>query len=100
MPTSVMSRSLLEEGLLTLACRPQSLPQEVIHSHLPLIEEPERKMPSVPGVLPPEDQQRERAGLAGGGGDRVAVGVSTTLAERPGKYTPSHSGWACGQHRY
>ena len=32
-------------------------------------------------------------------GDRVAVGVSTTLAERPGKYTPSHSGWACEQHR-
>jgi hypothetical protein len=40
---------LLEEGLLTLACRPQSLPEEVIQSQLPSLDEPERKMP--PGLL-------------------------------------------------
>jgi hypothetical protein len=40
---------LPEAGLSTLACRPQSVPEEVIHNQLPLLEEPERKMPSVPG---------------------------------------------------
>jgi len=46
---AVMIGPLLDEGLLTLACRPQSLPEEVIQSQLPSLEEPERKMPSVPG---------------------------------------------------
>jgi hypothetical protein len=45
----VIRGPLPEVGLLTLACRPQSLPEEVIQSQLPSLEEPERKMPSVPG---------------------------------------------------
>jgi hypothetical protein len=46
---AVMSGPLLDEGLLTLACRLQSLPEEVIQSQLPLLDEPERKTPSMPG---------------------------------------------------
>jgi hypothetical protein len=38
-----------EVGLFTLAWRPQSLPEEVIHNQLPLLDDPERNMPSVPG---------------------------------------------------
>lgn len=36
---------LPEAGLSTLACRPQSLPEETIHSQVPVLEQPERKMP-------------------------------------------------------
>lgn len=37
---------LFDEGLSTFACRPYSLPEL---SWLPLLDEPERKMPQVPG---------------------------------------------------
>jgi hypothetical protein len=40
---------LPEAGLSTLACSRQSLLEETIHSHVPLLDEPERKKPSVPG---------------------------------------------------
>jgi hypothetical protein len=33
------------------ACRPQSLPEAVIQSQSPVLDEPERKMPSSPEVL-------------------------------------------------
>jgi hypothetical protein len=36
---------LPEAGLSTLACLPQSLLEETIHSQVPLLEEPERKTP-------------------------------------------------------
>jgi hypothetical protein len=40
---AVMVGPLPEEGLSTFACRPQSLLEEIIHSHAPLLEDPERK---------------------------------------------------------
>jgi hypothetical protein len=40
---------LPEAGLSTLACRPQSLPELSIQNQLPLLDEPARTMPSVPG---------------------------------------------------
>jgi len=38
-----IDRPLREAGPSMLACRPQSLPDEVIQSQLPLLDEPERR---------------------------------------------------------
>lgn len=48
-PAAIMG-PLPEPGLSKLAWRPLSLPEESTHSQLPLLEEPERKVPCVPEV--------------------------------------------------
>jgi hypothetical protein len=68
---AAMVAPLPEAGL---ACRPQSLPEEVIHNQLPFARGAGMEDALRVGVLFPEDQQRERVGLAGGGGDWVVVG--------------------------
>lgn len=54
---AVIVGPLPEAGLPTVACLPQWLPELVIQTQLPLLGVPKRKMPSVPGVLFPEDQR-------------------------------------------
>jgi hypothetical protein len=46
-----MGGPLPEEGLSTFACLPQNLQEETIHSQVPLLDAPERKMPCVPETL-------------------------------------------------
>ena len=41
----MMVGPLPEAGVLTVACRPESLSEESTRSQVPLLEEPERKMP-------------------------------------------------------
>jgi hypothetical protein len=53
---AVMVGPLPEAGLSTLACRPQSRLEETAHSQVPLLEEPERKMPWAELGPPPVQQ--------------------------------------------
>ena len=81
---AVMVGPLPEAGLSTLACRPQSLPDEITRASRRCSRSPSGRCPGCRGSGP-EDQQRERVGLPRGEGDRLAIGGLDLVAGGAGE---------------